>query len=242
MVSKDSVIERRSIRKYEMAPLSDDALQEIKDFVGSIELPFAGKFGYTILNKSEYDKRSGGMFGISAPHYLMFFGNKEDDDILRNVGFAGELASLKLAEMGIGTCWLGGPKSKETLGDLQYIICICFGRPLEPLRKNENEAERKSLKEIAEGYTEEQEELLRYVRLAPSARNLQPWFFRCEADRIHVFKVKTGGVMSKLAVFKILQKIDIGIAISHFSIVKGFAVEYVPQDGKGMNYECTLKF
>ena len=242
MVSKESVIKRRSIRKYEMKRLSDDVLQELRDFIGNIELPFAGKFGFSILGKTEYDKNSGGMFGISAPHYLMFFGDKNDDNVLRNVGYAGELAALKLADMGLGTCWLGGPKSKETLDGSEYIICICFGGPLDALRGSEEEAERKSFKEIAEGYNEEQKEILRWVRLAPSARNLQPWFFRCEADKIHIFKVKTGGLMSKLAVFTILQKIDIGIAISHFSLAGPFTVENSPQDGKGMRYECTLKF
>jgi len=224
-----------------MTPLSDAVINELKDFVGSIELPFPGKFGYTVLGKTEYDKRSGGMFNISAPHYLMFFGDKEDDNVLRNVGFAGELACLKLADMGIGTCWLGGPKSKETLEDMGYVICICFGTPLEEFRKSESEADRKSLKEIAEGYTTETEDMLKCVRLAPSARNLQPWFFKFEGNKVHVFRMKTGGVLSKLALFKMLQKIDIGIAISHFSIVKKFTAENEPQDGNG-TYECTLKF
>ena len=225
-----------------MKPLSDDTLQELRDFIGTIDSPFNGKFGFRILSKSEYDERSGGMFGISTPHYLMFFGDKNDDDVLRNVGFAGELAALKLAEMGIGTCWLGGPKSKETMDGSEYIICICFGGPLESMRNSEEEAIRKGLGEIAVNYTAEQEELLRYARLAPSARNLQPWFFRCEADRIHVFKTKTSGVMSKLAIFKMLQKIDIGIAISHFSLIRPFTIENSPHDEKGMKYECTLKF
>jgi len=241
MLTMDPVVKRKSVRKYEMTPLSDAVINELKDFVGSIELPFPGKFGYTVLGKTEYDKRSGGMFNISAPHYLMFFGDKEDDNVLRNVGFAGELACLKLADMGIGTCWLGGPKSKETLEDMGYVICICFGTPLEEFRKSESEADRKSLKEIAEGYTTETEDMLKCVRLAPSARNLQPWFFKFEGNKVHVFRMKTGGVLSKLALFKMLQKIDIGIAISHFSIVKKFTAENEPQDGNG-TYECTLKF
>ena len=241
MLTMDSVIKRKSVRKYEMTPLSDDVLREVKGFVGSLELPFTGKIECTILTKTEYDKRSGGMFNVSAPYYLMFFGDKEDDNVLRNIGFAGELACLKLADMGIGTCWLGGPKSKEVLGDMGYVICICFGTPREEFRKSENEADRKSLKEIAEGYTTETEEMMRCVRLAPSARNLQPWFFKFEGNKVHVFRMKTGGVLSKLALFKMLQKIDMGIAISHFSIVKRFITENDPQDGNG-TYECTLKF
>ncbi|MCL2143768.1 MAG: hypothetical protein FWH44_05900 [Methanomassiliicoccaceae archaeon] len=241
MLSTVSVIKRKSVRKYDMTPLQDETLNELNEFVGALEPPFAGKFGYKIFSKKEYDVRSGGAFGISAPHYLMFFGDKNDDNVLRNIGYAGELAALKLADMGIGTCWLGGPKSKETLDSSEYVICICFGTPVGELRGSENEAERKKLDEIASNYNDEQKEMLRYVRLAPSARNLQPWFFRCGSDRIHVFKVKTGGLMSKLALFKVLQKIDIGIAISHFSFVK-FTIENDPQDDKGMQYECTLKF
>ncbi|MCL2890438.1 MAG: hypothetical protein FWF40_00930 [Methanomassiliicoccaceae archaeon] len=241
MLTMDSVIKRKSVRKYEITPLSDAVMNELKDFIGSIELPFTGKFECTILTKTEYDKRSGGMFNVSAPYYLMFFGDKEDDNVLRNIGFAGELACLKLADMDIGTCWLGGPKSKETFGDMGYVICICFGIPREEFRKSESEADRKSLNEIAKGYTAEAEDMLKCVRLAPSARNLQPWSFEFEGNKVHVFKVKTGGVMSKLALFKMLQKIDIGIAVSHFSIVKKFTVENAPQDGNG-TYECTLKF
>ena len=223
-----------------MAPLPDDILNTLKEFVGTAEPPFDGRFGFRILDKAEYDKRSGGMFGISAPHYLMFFGDRTDDNVLRNIGFVGELAALKLAEMNIGTCWLGGPKSKEVLEGSEYVICICFGRPAEDLRKSEGEAVRKSFEEIAENYSQEQKELLKNVRLAPSARNLQPWFFRCDGDKIHVFR-KSKGMMSKLALFRMLQKIDIGIAISHFITAK-FTAEHTPQNGKGMQYECTLKF
>jgi len=225
-----------------MRPLPNDVLQGLKDFLGTIEPPFEGNFWSSILNKEEYDKRSGGMFGVSAPHYLMFFGDKEDDNVLRNVGFAGELAALWLAEAGIGTCWLGGPKSKETLDGSGYIICICFGAPAEALRSSESEFDRKSLGDIASNYDTEQEEILKYVRLAPSARNLQPWFFICETNAIHVFRIKTGGLMSKLALFKMLQKIDIGIAISHFSLTRPFTTEDRPQNEKDMKYECTLKF
>ena len=224
-----------------MTPLPDETIRIITDFVGSIALPFKGNFSFNVLDRKRYEERSGGMFEIVSPHYLMFYGDRGDDNVLRNIGFAGELAALKMAEMDIGTCWLGGPKSKETLDDSEYVICLSFGRPAEKFRMSESEAVRNSLADIASNYTPEQEALLRYVRLAPSARNLQPWFFRCDGDRIHVFKTKSKGIMTKLAIFKMLQKIDIGIAISHFTATP-FIAEDDPQSDKGMQYECTLRF
>jgi nitroreductase len=238
-IAKQSV-RRRSVRKYDMGRLPEDVLQTLEDFIETIVPPFGGKFGFRILDKEEYDKRSGGMFNVSAPHYLMFFGEKEDDGLLKDIGFIGELAVLKLTEMNIGTCWLGGPKSKETLGGSEYIICICFGRSLEEFRKSEEEADRKDMKDIAENCSPEQKELLKSVRLAPSARNLQPWFFRCDENKIHVFR-KSKGVLTKLAIFKMMQKIDIGIAISHFT-AKKFTVEKLHHTGNDMLYECTLVF
>lgn len=241
MISEESIIKRKSIRKYNMEPLSDEILQTLKDLIETMELPFDGKFAVRILTKEEYDKNSGGKFAAAAPYYLMFFGDKNDDNVLRNIGFAGEVAALKLAEFDIGTCWLGGPGSKETVDDSEYIICICFGRPTEGFRTKPDEAKRKRLDDIAVNYNAEQKELLDFVRLAPSAINIQPWFFRCEANRIHIFKTKSLNPMSKLGSVKIMQKIDIGIAISHFSLTP-FTVENDPQNEKGMQYECTLKF
>ena len=238
MELEEMIVKRKSVRKYGMNPLSEDVLRLLGDSVKKTESPFGGKFGFRIIGKSEYDAVTGGRFKIAAPHYLMFYGSGTDD-VLRSIGFAGELAALRLAEMDIGTCWLGGATSKDKLDGEDYVICIAFGEPAEEFRKAASEAKRKKLGDIAEGYSAEQTALLENVRLAPSAVNLQPWYFKCEGNRIHVFRRRT--LISGIAHLKTMQKIDIGIAVSHFP-PQSFTVEYVTQKRKGCDYECTLVF
>lgn len=239
MISKLSTIKRRSVRKYKTPLLAERTVNEVWEFIATAPTQFNGKFGFKILDKNECGPNPEGTFGVTAPHYLMFFGNKDDDNVLRNIGIAGETVALNLAERGVGSCWLEDVRIKDTLNGSEYIISMAFGMPAEPLRTNEKETKRKPLEKIASGYTEEQKEILRYVRLAPSARNLQPWFFKCEENVVHIFIKK--GMMSKLAASDMLQKIDIGIAIAHFALAP-FTIEDRPQNEKGMQYECTLIF
>jgi len=229
---KQLIVKRKSIRKYDMNPLAEETLNAVEGFVNGIGTPFGGKFGVKIFDKSEYDAKTGGRYKIPAPHYLMFYGDKKDDTVLRSIGFAGELAALKLAEMNLGTCWLGGATSKEK----DYVISVAFGVPNEEFRKSAAEAKRKPLTEIAEGYAEEQRDVLESVRLAPSAMNLQPWYFKCGGSKVRVFRKKS--LISNIALLKTMQKIDIGIAISHFKTP--FTVENEVQKRKGCSYECTL--
>jgi nitroreductase len=237
MGMKEQIIRRKSIRKYDAEPLSNDVLHTIIEFVDKCEKPFSGSFCAKIVEKNTFFAETGGMFRIAAPHYLMFFGDKGNDDVLKNIGFAGELAILKLTEMGIGTCWLGGASSNEVLNDSEYVISICFGTPAEPFRGSEGEAERDTLENIARNCTPEQKDVLKYVRLAPSARNGQPWHFECETDEVHVFRKKQ---LVPISIFKMLRKIDIGIAVSHFCAAGSFEIAKKPRNMKGMDYECTL--
>jgi len=234
---KEQIIRRRSIRKYDMTPLSDEVLRTVSEFAGTCERPFSGNIGSKIVTREEFFAMTGGVFRINGPHYLVFFGDKDDDNVLKNIGYVGELTVLRMTEMGLGTCWLGGAVGKKTPEGAEYVISICFGTPAEKFCDNENEAKRRDLRSIASNFSPEQEDVLRYVRLAPSARNGQPWHFECADGVIHVFR--TSSLMSGLAVIKMLQKIDIGIAVSHFRVCS-FSIDKRPQIAKGMTYECTI--
>ena len=239
---KALIIKRRSIRKYEAAPPEGSVLTEIAEFIKATEplIPDSGKYSFKIIGSDEFFASTGGAFRIRAPYYIVFFGDGTDE-AYRNIGYAGELAVLKLTAMNIGTCWLGGANSKETTDGNAYAISIAFGKPSEEFRKSMGEADRNPLDKIAQGYDDEQREMLEYVRIAPSAVNYQPWSFRCEKGEIHVFRRKTGGMMTMIKSIRTLQKIDIGIAVAHFTIKK-FRYERKDIADEKMTYEGTLVF
>lgn len=244
MELNDLIVKRKSIRKYDMAALNISELDDIQKIIEKIKLliPDKGKIDFRIIGYDEFFKKTQGIFRIKAPHYIILFSDGSEE-AYKNIGYAGELIALELTRMDIGTCWLGGAKSGEAVDCGEYAISIAFGKPLEEFRKNEAEAKRKPLNEIAEGFNNEQQELLKYVRLAPSAVNIQPWYFKCEQDKIHVFRTQARDFKNILmkTLLRRMQKIDIGIAISHFSL-KEFEYKVFEINEKNMIYEGTLCF
>ncbi|MCL2771542.1 MAG: hypothetical protein FWD89_04495 [Firmicutes bacterium] len=239
MKLKESIIKRRSIRKYEMEELTEEQLTEIKVAIKNIKPLFSdvGKFSYKIISHKEFRKTTGGLFRIDAPHYIVFASDKTDEAKL-NIGYVGELAVLKLAEMNIGTVWLGGASSKEE----GYEISIAFGKPKEVWRFDQTEAKRKTMTEIATDFSPEQRAVLEYVRLAPSAMNFQPWLFSCEEGNIHIYQVKAGGLIAGMKSIKEMQKIDIGIAIAHFNVVDFTFKNKELLSSKDQKYIGTISF
>jgi len=245
---KEMIIKRNSIRKYDMTPLKREVLKEVGCIFNQINplLIDSGSYGFRIVGHDEFYTKTDGMFRIKAPHYLLLFGDGSDD-AHKNIGYVGELVALKLADMGIGTCWLGGAKSTESLDLNEYTISIAFGKPQADFRKSADEAKRKDLANIAEGYNEKQREILEYVRLAPSAINLQPWYFKCEtttsleANHIHIFRTKPRHLFNLVMRkhLEMMQKIDIGIAISHFGVVD-FEFKKLDVEDDGRIYEGSI--
>lgn len=244
MELKEAIIKRKSIRKYDMAEFSKDSISAVEQMIRKIKpLTSGGKFDFKIVGYDEFYKRTEGMFRTKAPHYIVMFGDGSDD-AYKNIGYVGELAVLELTKKGLGTCWLGGAKSNEKFNESEYAISIAFGKPFENFREGIEEAKRKNVTEIATGYNKEQREILELARLAPSAMNFQPWYFRCEENKIHVFRKEQNGLLgAMIKQIKKIQKIDIGIVLAHFTI-KPFKFEKIKPDieGVSMNYEGTLCF
>ena len=245
---KEMIIKRNSIRKYDMSPLESEILAEVNEIISQTKPLFlcSGSYGFRIVGFDEFYAKTNGMFRINAPHYLLLFGDGSDD-AYKNIGYVGELVALKLAEMNIGTCWLGGAKSTEVKEHNEYTISIAFGKPLADFRKSADDAKRKALDSIAEGYNEEIRDILEYVRLAPSAINLQPWHFKCETPtspevfHIHIFRNKPRHLFNLIMRkhLEMMQKIDIGIAISHFGVAT-FEFKKLDIEDEGLIYEGSV--
>ncbi len=169
-------------------------------------------------------------------------GNGKD---LEDFGYVMESAVLFCMSLGIGSCWLGGTFSKSAFakrfslqhGEIMPAV-IALGYPKEKQRLTEkfiragagsdhrkkwetlffkNDLDTPLLKEEAGMYANG----LELVRIAPSASNNQPWRIIQKENSLHFYLQRTKGYSSRnksLFGFADLQRIDMGIALCHFSM------------------------
>jgi nitroreductase len=241
----NAIFKRKSIRKYDLSPLDKDTLKEISTYIDDLNPLYKDiKIDIKIISTDDVNRR----MMKKAPHYIAVFSEKKEG-YLTNVGFMLQQMDLTFSAMGIGSCWQGIPiPTKEVLNssDLKFIILMAFGKPIEPLyRENTSEFKRNPLEKITS--IKDMDELLEPVRLAPSATNSQPWFFKGKNNIIKAYSVKPN-FLKAIVVNKYIP-IDMGIALYHLNVsaehfdkaTKIFFDEMEKKNSpKGYNYIATL--
>jgi len=223
---------RKSVRKYDPAPLDAATLDAVRAEIGKVKLLYPDiKYSVEIVSKSK------GLFGIKAPHYLIFTSD-EKDGYLENIGFVGQQLDLFFSANGLGACWLGASKSGEKLeSDLPHVIALAFGKPAEPLHRELSTFKRKPLSVISEG----SDPRIEAARLAPSAMNMQNWFFIANGGKIHCYYKKLNPLLG--LIYDKMVRVDMGIAICHIA-TESDAFSFVKMDDapvrKGYIYAGTV--
>ncbi|MCL2227294.1 MAG: nitroreductase [Oscillospiraceae bacterium] len=223
---------RKSVRKYDNTPLDTAVLDAVRAEIAKVK-PLYPDIKYSI----EMTTKTKGLFGVRAPHFLVF-GSEVKDGSHENIGFIGQQLDLYFSANGLGSCWLGASKPGEAMeSTLPYVIALAFGKPAEPLHRDISEFKRKPLPEISEG----NDPRLEAARLAPSGVNIQDWYFIAESGKIHCYLKKPNLIMG-LMVGK-LGLIDLGIAICHIAEESdnfSFGKEANPPERKGYVYAGTV--
>lgn len=209
-----TIFKRKSIRKYDLTPLDENTLNEIKDHLNTLEpLHEDIEIEFKILPPDVVKRR----MMRKAPHYIAVF-SEVKDGYLNNVGFMLQQMDLFLSANGLGSCWQGIPTLKKEVlesSSLEFVILMPFGTPKDSLhRTNISEFKRKSLQEITD--IKGADDLVEAARFAPSAGNGQPWFFSGTHKLIHAYSIKPGFVRGLLT--KKYPPIDVGIAIYHLKL------------------------
>lgn len=187
-------------------------------------------YSYKVLTKDEVSIKT--MW--SAPYYLAIYSEKKENYGL-NVGFIFQQLSLYMQSLNIGSCWVGMGSVKKK--NPEFVILISFGKSND-LKRDISGFKRKSLSKISDA----EDEKLKAAQLAPSAINLQPWYFKHTEEGYDVFKVKHNIVKRKI-VGK-WNDIDIGIALAHLYVSNKdtFQFEFKNKsDIKGYAYIGSLK-
>ena len=222
------IYQRKSCRKYSDEEIDftliDEFLSNVNPLIPEIN------YSYQIFKKEEVNIKT----RWSAPYYIAICSEKKENYGL-NVGFIFQQLSLYLQSIGIGSCWVGLESIKEK--NPEFVILIAFGKS-DDLTRDISKFKRKKLSEISDFEDEE----LTPARLAPSAVNSQPWYFKHTDEGFDVYKIKYNVVKRK-----ILGKwndIDVGIALSHLYVSNPdtFNFEIKNKENiKGYTYIGSLK-
>ena len=224
---------RKSVRTFNDKKLSKEDLDRISSYANNIKNPYDIPVEFIIFNSHEH--------GLSSPVI-----EGEDFYIIAKVpsvrhceeafGYSFEEMVLYAWSLGIGTTWIGGTLNREVfenavgVEDGEYMMIVSpLGYPSDNLSKVDanlremvNGDERFSYSELffKDDFNTPMncvEDCLEAVRWAPSAANRQPWRVVKAGNDYHFYVRHTEGYKS--GVDWQVQKIDLGIAISHFMSV-----------------------
>ena len=231
-----------------------------KNIVG----PFGNKARFELLKIPETERNKinsdYGTYGfIKGAEYFLAGAIQKNKKVLEDFGYIFEHIVLKATELNIGTCWMAGTFKRSTiareinLNNEEIIPAISpIGIPSKNRRllgKFMRIAIRAKVRKPWETlfFTETFEPLsmenldkplknaLEMVRLAPSAKNKQPWrVMRDDRNDIHFFieiDSRSGRVLN-------YQKLDIGIAMCHFEL----AMQNFEKNGIWKISNPTFKF
>lgn len=202
MTLHETIFTRRSVRKYDMTPLSGEILADLGTFLDATE-PMAGQTARFEIVSADKVKNN------MASHYILAYCTT-DSGAYANVGYVLQNADLYLQSKGYGSCWLGMAKPSES--DRAYCIMLAFGKTNVPARRNVEEFKRLPMGEISNA----DNAIAQAARLAPSAVNSQPWKLDFSDGKVTIRYFGRG--VTQLMLKKKLNKIDLGIITRHVKV------------------------
>ena len=233
---------RRSVRTYTGIPLTESDKEKVNAYIDSLsgqEHPFDAKVRIKLFDvDKEISAKDLGTYGVikGAKSYLGVAVN-ETEEAMEAVGYVFEKLVLYSASLGLGTCWLGGTfnrgefaKAMKLEKDEFFPIASPIGYAATKnhtvdkiMRKAIKADKRKDFEEmffendfstpLSKEKAGEYADILEALRLAPSAKNAQPWRILKDGNSFHFFEKKTIPSSSHD-----IQRLDIGIAGCHFEL------------------------
>jgi len=187
-----------------------------------------------------------GTYGfIKNPTGFIAGAAQEGPKDMEDLGYLLERIVLYATDMGLGTCWLGGTFTKSRFAKkialrdgetMPAVIATGYPasapRPVDvAIRQGAGSNNRLPWEKLffdgafdtplAGESAGDYDVPLEMLRLAPSASNKQPWRVVKDKDRWHFYLQRTPGYGRRiLGLVKLddLQRVDIGIAMSHFTL------------------------
>ncbi|WP_425448420.1 nitroreductase family protein [Dethiothermospora halolimnae] len=237
---REAVKKRYSVRNYKEQEVELDKREAIESFVNSLDNPFGPKVNFHYLDNEEMkNQKKLGTYGVikGATQYI---GTtiKLEPGSLEALGYELEAVILYLANLGLGTCWLGGTFNRKGFAKAMNIgedeifpIITPYGYAANKkhmkevvMRKMIKADHRKEWNQLFYkdnfqlSLTKEEagdlEFPLEMIRLGPSASNKQPWRVLLKNNACHFYEYKEPGYSDRFQYD--IQRVDMGIAAAHF--------------------------
>ena len=225
--------ERKSVRSYLNTPLRNEEAANIEKFIAGLTPPFGAKARIELIRDADSaNTEKLGTYGVvkGARDFLVLA--YEDAPMAEEgAAYALEQVILYCTGLGLGTCWIGGTlkhsdfaaaiglqpeetlriispvghrAGKKTFVDAAFSAAI-GSRSRMPIEKLffDGSWDKPLLQETAGKFAVP----LEMVRLAPSARNKQPWRMLVDGDAVHFYRRPDDSRFTRT---------DIGIALCHF--------------------------
>jgi hypothetical protein len=239
--------ERSSRRSYTPQPVEAEKLQALRDFFVALKGPFGGEARFVILDTTGWGEgtiNALGTYGTIQGARLFIVGIiRRGEHDMEDFGYQFEKIILRATDLGLGTCWIGGIFNRSRFADKAGVREDEVLPAISPLgyatqkrsvadsivRWSAGSRNRRpwhqlffhgsfemALTAAAAGRYFEPLEML---RLGPSASNRQPWRVVKESGRdIFHFYLRRSRGYDKLIKAVDLQRIDMGISMSHFEL------------------------
>jgi len=239
--------ERSSRRSFTSRPVETEKLEALKASFAHLQGPFGGRGRFLILDTTGWGEgkiNALGTYGTiqGAKRFLAGI-SRRGEHAMEDFGFQFEKIILRATDLGLGTCWIGGifnrtrfatqaavredevlpaisplgyPTQKRSFTDsiIRWSAGSGNRQPWHRLFFQGN-FERALTDADAGRYSVP----LEMLRLGPSASNRQPWRVVKEpgAEIFHLYLRRSRGY-EKLIKAVDLQRLDLGIAMSHFEM------------------------
>ena len=234
----DVIKKRRSVRTFEKKALTDEDYSRIKDYLSEVKNPYDIPVEFRLLDPGEYGLKSKVLKGES----LYFAGKvKKVPHFEEAFGYSFEAVVLFAQSLGVGTVWMASTMNRDAFEKamelkeneiLPAVSPLGYGSDKMSMTESlmrrtlgaDNRLDTGKIvfeNEYGNSFKGRDdkllEEALEMVRLAPSARNKQPWRLILSGNEVHFYEKKDAGFDRKET--GDIQKTDIGIAMCHFANV-----------------------
>jgi len=241
--------QRYSCRAYLEKPIADTIRRQLEAFISALPAgPFGSRLRFSLVTALEEDRaalKGLGTYGfIRGTSGFILGAAIPEGKYLEDFGYLMELIILKVTDLGLGTCWLGGTFTKSGFSrriglagneEIPAVTAMGYIADIEQskaglIRRVANSHHRRPWERmfwverfgspLMPEQAGEYATPLEMVRLGPSASNKQPWQVLRSSDAWHFYLHRTEGYregfFQRLLDLCDLQRLDMGIAMCHF--------------------------